>query len=92
MYLFACFCFCLLKLFTEFFPTTGSLTNGHTFDSSRDRGKPFKFKIGKQEVIRGWDEGVAQVPAIKPQHGPLAMFGFFSIALKSYGYNCMQST
>ncbi|TSL97339.1 Sodium-dependent lysophosphatidylcholine symporter 1-A [Bagarius yarrelli] len=39
----------------------GSLTNGHTFDSSRDRGKPFKFKIGKQEVIRGWDEGVAQM-------------------------------
>ncbi|KAF5907304.1 sodium-dependent lysophosphatidylcholine symporter 1-like, partial [Clarias magur] len=38
----------------------GSLTNGHTFDSSRDRGKPFKFKIGKQEVIRAWDEGVAQ--------------------------------
>lgn len=53
---------------------SGSLTNGHTFDSSRDRGKPFKFKIGKQEVIRGWDEGVAQVPAINHQHGPSAMF------------------
>ncbi|XP_057212826.1 FKBP prolyl isomerase 1Aa [Triplophysa rosa] len=39
----------------------GSLTDGHKFDSSRDRGKPFKFKIGKQEVIRGWDEGVAQM-------------------------------
>ncbi|MEQ2174992.1 hypothetical protein GOODEAATRI_013545, partial [Goodea atripinnis] len=24
-------------------------------------GKPFKFKIGHQEVIRGWEEGVAQV-------------------------------
>lgn len=42
---------------------SGSLTDGRKFDSSRDRGKPFKFKIGKQEVIRGWDEGVAQVSA-----------------------------
>uniref|UniRef100_A0A673KIP4 peptidylprolyl isomerase n=1 Tax=Sinocyclocheilus rhinocerous TaxID=307959 RepID=A0A673KIP4_9TELE len=39
----------------------GSLTDGRKFDSSRDRDKPFKFKIGKQEVIRGWEEGIAQV-------------------------------
>ncbi|KAI1890283.1 hypothetical protein AGOR_G00152150 [Albula goreensis] len=39
----------------------GSLTDGHKFDSSRDRDKPFKFKIGKQEVIRGWEEGVVQM-------------------------------
>ncbi|KAK6471756.1 peptidyl-prolyl cis-trans isomerase FKBP1A [Huso huso] len=39
----------------------GSLTNGKQFDSSRDRNKPFKFKIGSQEVIRGWEDGVAQM-------------------------------
>ncbi|CAL8250375.1 unnamed protein product [Boreogadus saida] len=39
----------------------GKLTNGTTFDSSRNRDSPFKFRIGCGEVIRGWDEGVAQM-------------------------------
>lgn len=39
----------------------GTLTNGSKFDSSRDRGQPFKFKIGAGQVIRAWDEGVARM-------------------------------
>lgn len=38
---------------------TGWLTNGTKFDSSVDRNQPFEFPIGKQQVIRGWEEGVA---------------------------------
>ena len=37
---------------------TGWLTDGRKFDSSKDRGQPFKFRLGGGEVIAGWDEGV----------------------------------
>ena len=31
---------------------------GNKFDSSKDRGDPFKFYLSQGQVIRGWDEGV----------------------------------
>jgi len=34
---------------------------GQKFDSSLDRGRPFEFPIGRQQVIPGWDEGVASM-------------------------------
>jgi FKBP-type peptidyl-prolyl cis-trans isomerase len=38
---------------------TGILTNGKKFDSSRDKGQPFSFKVGAGQVIPGWDEALS---------------------------------
>ncbi|WP_297369559.1 FKBP-type peptidyl-prolyl cis-trans isomerase [Acidocella sp.] len=59
---------------------TGWLYNngekGRKFDSSRDRGQPFTFKLGVGQVISGWDIGVASMAAggsrtliLPPEHG-----------------------
>ena len=39
---------------------TGQLLNGTVFDaSSQHGGSPFNFRLGQQQVIAGWDEGIA---------------------------------
>jgi peptidylprolyl isomerase len=51
-------------------------TPGRKFDSSRDRGQPFRFKLGVGQVISGWDLGVADMKpggrrrlVLPPEHG-----------------------
>ena len=36
----------------------GTLTDGTQFDSNYDSGRPFEFKLGSGQVIRGWDQGL----------------------------------
>jgi len=57
---------------------TGSLVaDGSEFDSSRKRGRPFKFTLGEGQVIRGWDIGFS-----KMRKGEKAILEMDS----SYGY------
>jgi peptidylprolyl isomerase len=36
-----------------------AFSTGEEFDASWNRGQPFEFKLGKGQVILGWDQGVA---------------------------------
>jgi FK506-binding protein 1 len=40
---------------------SGFLADGTRFDSTRDRGKPFRFKLGAAQVVPGLDMGVVQL-------------------------------
>ena len=40
---------------------TGTLTDGTKFDSSQERKEPIAFPLGRGAVIKGWDEGIAQL-------------------------------
>ena len=35
-----------------------AFSSGEEFDASWNRGQPFEFKLGKGQVIPGWDAGV----------------------------------
>jgi FKBP-type peptidyl-prolyl cis-trans isomerase len=55
--------------------------SGEKFDSSRDRNDMFEFNLGKGQVIRGWDEGVATMKVgelaellCPPEYGKLPTF------------------
>jgi FKBP-type peptidyl-prolyl cis-trans isomerase FkpA len=39
----------------------GKLLNGTVFDSSKKSGKAFEFVLGQNQVIPGWDEGIAKM-------------------------------
>ena len=39
----------------------GRLEDGTQFDSSRNRGQPFQFRLGQGQVIKGWDLGVSRM-------------------------------
>nr|GME18553.1 Peptidyl-prolyl cis-trans isomerase FKBP65 [Ipomoea batatas] len=43
----------------------GRLLDGTQFDSSLDRGTPFKFKLGEGHVIKGWDEGIKTMKKVE---------------------------
>ncbi|HMU93031.1 MAG TPA: FKBP-type peptidyl-prolyl cis-trans isomerase [Anaerolineales bacterium] len=38
---------------------TGKFQDGRVFDSSVSRGEPITFPLGRGNVIKGWDEGIA---------------------------------
>jgi FK506-binding protein 4/5 len=60
----------------------GQLLDGTKFDSSRDRGEKFSFKVGENAVIKGWDLGI---PTMKK--GELSRF----IIKSEYGYGATGS-
>ena len=42
---------------------TGFLPSGKIFDASAMDGHPLRFRVGRGEVIKGWDEALLLLPA-----------------------------
>ena len=42
---------------------TGFLPDGHIFDATEAWGGPLRFRVGRHEVIAGWDELLPLLPA-----------------------------
>jgi len=40
---------------------SGTTIDGKLFDTSLDKGRPFKFVLGRSEVIKGWEEGFLEL-------------------------------
>lgn len=40
---------------------TGKLLDGTVFDSSREKGEVFEFRLGVGQVIKCWDKGIAML-------------------------------
>ncbi len=38
---------------------TGRLSDGRVFDSSRERGEPVQFRMGSEQLLPGWEEGIS---------------------------------
>ncbi len=69
----------------------GTLTDGKKFDSSRDRGQGFLFRLGAGQVIKGWDQVVAgmKVGGLRkltiPPHLAYGDRGFPRTACRAFG-------
>jgi peptidylprolyl isomerase len=57
---------------------TGYLTDGTKFDSSVERGQPFRFVLGQGQVIPGWDQGIVLM-------SPKARYRFIIPPALAYG-------
>lgn len=60
---------------------TGWLLDGTKFDSSYDRGEPFTFYFGANQVISGWDEGLGYIG----ERGKITLYVPSSLAYGNVG-------